>query len=265
MDDEELLRRLGKVAADQAHDGERSPWERLARGELSDDELDALERAALESADGEELLAAARPIDARAQERTVDALASHLAAARPIDARAQERTVDALATHLAPARPPARWRARVVVAAGGLALAASVALLFLARSTEPLPVYALHASGAASSRGPAPAGASADDAPCVLHASASGSFELVARPDDAVQGSLDARAFVVRGGEVHAWEGALAISPQGSVRILDENRKLAGAEALRLVVGRPQQLAPERALALARGAGGPGGRSCAAP
>jgi hypothetical protein len=217
MADDKLLQELGKLAAEQRREGERSKWERLAKGELAASEVEDLEQGTSE------------------EERAL------LAAARPLDQSSRDRTFEMLAAHVRPqATPITRLRSRIGAIAGALAVAAGIAL-FLARSGPgDLPVYALDSSGASTSRA-APA---TDSNGCRLHASQRGSFELVVRPNDRVEGSVAAQAFLVRGVDVEPWSGAFELSPQGAARILDENPKLAGASELRIVVSRPGAVDP---------------------
>jgi len=205
-DDDTLLRSLGSVAAEQEHASELAELERLAK----------------EDPAMQELLEAARPLDDLAQARIVNELSAHVS------------------------RPKKAARSRVAIAAGALALAAGVALFVRGAGGEGMPLYALEASGAASSRAPtAPAS-------CALRAGPTGSFEVVARPNDALEGSIGAQAFVVRGGAVEAFTGEVEISAKGSVRITGENRSLSAASELRVVVGRAAQVTPVGALAKAR-------------
>ena len=246
MDDDELLRKLGAVSADR--DRDRDPtaaqWERLLRGELSPSEVAELERLAEHDEEAAAMLALHRPLDASEREGIVADLASHLGSpsASPLPS--------------SPVTEPRRipWRARAFTVGAGLARAAGVALL-VTRGSAPaaLPLYTVEVTGAATSRGSAPAVATeAPGSACIIHASPRSSFELVARSDATNAGSVSAQAFVVRGGAFTPWSGALAISPSGSVRILESGALLEGASELRVVVGREEQLAGDAALARAR-------------
>lgn len=244
MDDDKLLRSLGAAAAAQQREGEGSTWERVVASKLSTEELAELERLADTQPETRELLAASRPLDADARGRIANALGDALAN-RPAPSTSTASTAPRPSSVLR----PARWRSRVGLVAGGLALAAGVAL-FVGRSGEgALPPYFLDSSGIASSR----AGAGmAPPASCVLQAGPRGSFELIARPNDAVTEPIAARAFLVRGNDVAPFPSDLEISPKGSVRLFDESRKLTGATELRVVVGRRGELSPTDALVKAR-------------
>ena len=226
MSDDKLLRMLGEVAAQQRRDGEASVWERLSRGELSPEEIAALEQGA-ESPDDQRRLSAARPIDAAAQERIARTLASRLA----------------------PIRRP-RWRRHIGFATGGLALAAGLLLFMINTRTGDLPAYELEASGSSSSR--ALPATPAVQSGCSLRADSHGSFELVARPPRAVDGAIAAHAFLARGDDVEPWIGTIQISSMGTVQLLDERQKLVGATELRIVLGRADRLTREEAQTLAR-------------
>lgn len=228
MSDDKLLRMLGSIAAEQRREGEASPHERWSRGELSTAEIAALERSTASNDDERDLLEVARPLDTAARERIV-------------------RT---LADRLAPTRRPWQWQRRVTVAVSGLALAAALALFVRQTGSGELPAYVLESSGASSSRdGPA---STAGRATCALRANTGGSFELLARPSDAVEHEVAAHAFLVRGGDVEPWKGQLRTSPKGTVQLLDETRTLDGASELRVVIGRADRLTLEHARSLAR-------------
>ena len=253
-DDDKLLRTLGALGAEEERDGQASKWERLLRGELSPEEVRELERLAEKDPDTAMLLSAHRPLGEDARARIVSDLEEHVAAPAKPEARKAE-----VLTH-------ERWRPRAYAFAGTLALAAGIALLVTRRGgPELLPPYALDVSGASLSRGPAdpsrPAGA------CVLHASARGSFELLARTEQPGAGAIAAHAFLVHDGAAVPWTGALEISASGSVRIADSAQRLVGASELRVTVGRRDELAPEKALEKARAgaSAGPGWQvlSCA--
>jgi hypothetical protein len=178
---------------------------------------------------------------------------------RPLDAAAQARIVSELAANVGPAERGAkvlrpRWGPRAYVAAGSLAMAAAVLLLVTQRrSGEALPGYALDVSGESTMRGPASAAERPAGERCVLRADTRGSFELLARPDEAAAGDVLARAYLVRGGSAEPWKDDLDVSPKGSVRIVEPASSLLGASELRIVIGRPEHLGASDALAKARG------------
>jgi hypothetical protein len=260
MDDDKLLRTLGTLAGEAERDPSASVWERLLRGELAASEVAELEQLAARDEEAASMLSLYRPLDATVREHIASELAAHLAEPGVAITAASATAASTSTTPSTVARPrPARlqpWRARVYAAsAAGLALAAGVAL-FVTHGAEPasLPLYALDVSGAATSRGPSASAPDTSSGACTLHSSARGTFELVARTEATEAGAVTARAFLVRGGETTPWPGALEVSSAGSVRILDSAERLRGATELRVVVGRKELLAPDEALAKARGA-----------
>jgi hypothetical protein len=225
MADDELLRSLGKVAADREATERRSPWERLTNGQATAEEIAELERLASED----------------------PAAATRLAAHRPLDELRRERIVAELTSRLT----RRRRRAVLLATAGGLAVAAG-AILAVGRigGPEAIPDYGVEGTAISTVRGATDAG-SRSTSTCVLDASETGSFELVARPETAAPGTIAARAFLVRGGTTSPWPGALEVA-NGSVHILDSAKLLVGASELRVVVGRPSAVDGEAALAKAR-------------
>lgn len=169
-----------------------------------------------------------------------------MAEVRPIDAAAQERMTNALAAKLQRSSR-SRWPSRVGLVTSALALAAGLTVFVRSSSTGVLPSYTLDSSGVATQRAP-----SAASGPCKLNANSTGSFELVARPDEAVEGTVRALAFAARGPNVEPWEGSLEVSPKGTVRIVGDNRTLTTASELRIVIRRTDTLSPTEALAMAR-------------
>lgn len=260
MDDDKLLRTLGGVASEEERDPARTKLERLNAGDLPADEVAELERQAETDEETAMLLSAYRPLDAGARERIAADLAAHV----PHGAAANVHSISRAAQR--PAK--GQWRARAYAGAATLALAAGIAFVITrAPASAALPPYALEVTEAASLRGPSsangaavPADPAARTRGCNLRASARGSFEVLARTDQPGAGDITAAAFVVHGGSVDPWTGALEVSPAGSVRIADSAGLLRGASELRLVVGRKAQLAPAdaRAKAVGAAAAGPG-------
>jgi hypothetical protein len=261
-DKDGLLSSLGQIAAEAERAGEASEWERLARGELSPERVAALERRAEEDEDVKALLIASRPFDAAAKERIAGALADAIA-----EQRAREKDngvsgakrVAAVASRRqdepqSPAPAPdnvrrLRWRSRVPIVVGAVAIAAAVAFVLRPSASGDLPLYAIESSGASSSRAPSTSASSA----CVLHTSATGSFELVVRANDAVRGAVVAHAFALRGKELVRVASEIDVSETGSVRLSAANETLEDASAIVIVVGRPEVVGPaERALAKAK-------------
>jgi hypothetical protein len=231
--DDEILRKLGNVAAEQERESCASPYEALLRRELPSAAADELEARAREDEDVARALSAYRPLD----DARIDAIALGLASrARPI--RTSRRVRALLATSSA------------------LAAAALVALVTRSsgfrgarESAEPaaLPVFVLEASGASSMRG-GTGGAATADPSCVLPAAAAGFFELVVRAEEPPEGPIAARVFLVRDAAIVPWAGAMEIDG-GSVRVIDAAARLLGATELRIVVGRPEVIGRAAELA----------------
>jgi hypothetical protein len=173
-------------------------------------------------------------------------------ASAPLDAAARARIADHLADHLerpARASPPvgfARWRSTFGVASAIVALAAGIALVVTHGSSgDPLPAYVLVGSGTSTERGPS----EREPRSCVVRASAIGSFEIVARPDESVHGEVVARAYLVRDRQLVVAAFVPEVSSQGAVRLLGATSALVGASEVVFVVGRPGAIPPADTLA----------------
>jgi hypothetical protein len=232
-DDDDLLRALGRTAAAQRDEEHNDPmsevWERAVRGQLTAQELHALEALAEHD----------------------EAVGAKLEAFQPLHATARAAIVEDLHAH----RRPILWssRVRTIRIAAAVALAASVALVLRPSppiAPVPLTVYTLEATAPAATRGPG-APSSLPEA-CTLHSYSSGTFELWARTENDATGTVNASAFVVRDGEAEAWRGNLEVASSGSIRIVDARERLTNVSALRLVIARPGVVTPARARALAR-------------
>ena len=115
-----------------------------------------------------------------------------------------------------------------------LAVAAAV-LLYMGRADEAhvgLPDYSVMATGETEMRG-----ADQPHATLELRGSASGSFEIVARPATTVPSPVVAYLFAMGEGEPNPVDAKVDIAPEGSVRIKGQARGLAGARELRVVLG----------------------------
>lgn len=234
---DERLHELGEVAAEQRRELEASRWTRLTRGELSPEEIAALEAEAALDEEAAYALGAARPLDDAARARIASHLTSRIA---PRDSGARVVML----------------RRVVGFAAGAVAVAAG-AMLVATRGPhdEALPRYDVEVLQVATARR---AGAGEVHSSCVVRADRGGSFEVLLRAEVPARG-VAARAFVARGDEIAPWAGALEISDEGSVRILDDASKLRDVAELRVVVGRARELEGERAASIARGPAAAGG------
>ncbi len=171
-------------------------------------------------------------------------------ASRPLDADARARIVEKIAFSLPRKKPTMRgaaWRSRAPMVLGALALAAVIAFVLRPKPPGDLPLYEIESSGVSSARAPA-----ATPSSCVLHASSTGSFELLVRANDAVHGSIVAHAFAERASGIERIATDIEVSPTGSVRVSAPNARLEGAKAILVVVGRSEALDADTALTKAR-------------
>lgn len=223
---DDLLKELARVARERREAEAREPkWEGLAEGTLSEEERRELERLAGESPEAEAAHEAFRPLDTAAKERIVARLEQEGAGRKVVSLASRRRL------------------ARVVVPALA-ALAAGVLLFVLPRSgAAPVPDYALSFAGEQAVRADVPEA----EVPRVGPGSR---FTVLLRPQRAVEGKVEARAFLVRPGEARAWSPQrLEVSEEGAVRIQGEGAALAsvppGEWTLAVVVGRPGSLPDE--------------------
>lgn len=189
--------------------------------------------------------------DARAEDAPAESEVERreLEAARPLGADAEGRVADRLLASRSRAPAPrsnvTALRARVLKIAGPLAIAALMVLVFTMRGPRgddgpELPGYTVAAAGEQAMRGaPEPAAAPR----ITLRGGASARFEVVARPERASPERVAAFAFVVRGDGVASLDDAnVEVSKDGAVRVTGAARELAGATALRVVVGAPRAI-----------------------
>lgn len=188
--EDDLLRELADVAKERAADDEA--WEKLARGELSDEEAAAL-GADLPPEELETMRALYAPIDPLAKARIArDAAEQIVGEHKPRQAR--------------------RWIAPTL---GAIAVAALVLLFAWPRHS--LPDYAIELSeGAATQRG--------DRAPSARYRS-SDRLEILLRPATRVEGSVSVAVF---DGDA-PWNVPVEIVPSGAVRIVGTAGDLLGA------------------------------------
>lgn len=239
-DDDELLRALGRRARERTRAEDRVLG--ASSGPVappSDAIREASDDAPIDASDDAQIVAismAKAPLDAAAQDRLVDAIASNL----DLERRRREASAK-------------RPRARLWTAFGALAIAAAIGFFVLRpRDVFPaLPDYAAEGSGVASARGPRePA-----DAGCTVRGGGGGSFEIVLRPTVATTEPVTARVFPVdrASGEAAATSLPFApdLAPTGAIRLVGESGPLAGTRELRILVGRPEVLASTEAAAIA--------------
>jgi ferric-dicitrate binding protein FerR (iron transport regulator) len=220
---DELLKELARVARERREEESREArWEGLAQGTLSEEERRELERLAGETPEAHAAYEAFRPLEPEARERIV--------------ARLEQEGTGAKVVPLASRR---RVMARVVVPAALAAMAAGVLLVVLpVGGGAPVPEYALSFSGEQAVRSDAPEAE-------VVRLGPGSRFTLVLRPEQGVEGKVEARAFLVRPGEARAWSVPMEVSAEGAVRIQGRAEELPvppGEWTLAIAVGRPGAL-----------------------
>lgn len=222
-DEDELLRALGKLAAEEARALEA--YERVARGDASSRDEDAVtDREVLEGL-------------------------------RPLGPELEASIAATLAERAAPPRRARSWSRRAASIGAALLLAAGVALVLRPSREGALPSYTVDVPALATMRGPGdappPGGA------CAVRAGSRGEIELTLTPERAVRDEVGVRAYLQRGAELVDAAPRVERSPDGAVRLTVPRTALLGASELRLVVGLPSALdaAPQRAR---EGGAGPG-------
>ncbi len=264
MSEQDLLAALGRVAREQEEaDPLDERWDRLAAGELSDEERAELESLAEESDEAAAALATFSPLDGAALDRMADRVVAEQAAER-VEEPAPERVEEpAAAPAVVPAEPPASeperrpgilpgllaalaypfrrpalWGATLAPAA---AVAAALLLVLRPAGGPPLPGYQGGVGG-----GDRPAGGAASLPAEVRELTPGSRLELVLRPASAVAGTVVAVTFVVEGGEVRPWPVLPELSPDGAVRVAGTAAELlpgvSGERELVLVAGRPGEV-----------------------
>jgi hypothetical protein len=218
---DDLMLKLGRHArAEPDPAGADDPvWERLASGRLT----------------------MAEDAELRLRAATDPGVAALYEAYRPLEASTKDRIARGALEHLRPARRRAGWWRRAALVAAPLAAAAAVVILLTRAAPPPgadaaLPTYALVVMGGDQTTR---SGAAPDSAPIELHRGSR--LEIVLRPATPVSSPVVVSAFLVRGGEAHAWSVPMDRSTDGAVRIAGEARTLlavpAGSWDLAFVVG----------------------------
>lgn len=237
---DKLLQELGRVARErQQAEARDERWESLTEGTLSEEDRRELERLAGQEPSAAEAYEAYKPLDAAAKERIAARLEQQLAGQSTQQAPAPARVV--------PISSSRRWRG-VVPAVAALAAAAAILVLVLPRQPPPLPGYTLSLSSEQGVRSGTPE-------PEVPRLGPGSQLDVLLRPEQAVEGPLEVRAFLVRPGEARAWSPPLERSPEGAVRIRGPVETLLsippGEWTLAVAVGRPGALpeAPGEVLA----------------
>lgn len=263
-ENDESLAQLADAARDEVQEDPR--WEAMARGELSDSEREAL----LSREGAREIEPAFRPLDLSTRERIVDAIvaqASAQASGEPAPAAktsakpalklvASNPTREAdggdvtkvAAPHVAAkmASKPRRFLPAALLA-GAISAAAAVAAMWSGHATN-LPSYSVSVQGGERiERG---ASAPSDAVPRVGPGSR---LSITLRPAERIEGVIEARAVLRRGGEVRAWAPAFEAAEGGALRVSGTRESLfagvpAGDWELVFAVGRASDLPSVSAL-----------------
>lgn len=248
MSDERLLHDLARLAREQAQDDPGPEWERLASGDLSPEEVEALRREAARSPEAAAAWEAFQPLDEDFRASLVGRVRDELAS--PVSPPAPEARV-----------LPFRRRVPAWLRRGALpALAAAILLVALwpAGGPEALPDYELRLGGTLrSERSAAEAPSPVEGEPVPF--AAGNRFEVLLTPATSAGPDVEARVLVSRaaGFEPLALPSP-AISGDGALRIAgvvgDDVRLPAGEATLLVVVGRAGALpaGPELEARLAR-------------
>ncbi len=237
MGEDDLLKALGRLGRED-RESEASAlderWDALAAGELSAEEVRALEREAEESEEAARAWAAFQPLGADRRRAVLDAArAAHDAAGR------EEAGTSPTVRPFRPrsvTRRAMRW-----LPAAALVAASLVLLLRTPAEVAPLPGYVLEIQGTAREvRG----AGDATPAPEVLRLAPGSRLRLGLAPEVAVDGPVEAAVYLGSTGALRRLEEAgLEVAESGSVRLLGTvGRDLdlpAGAAELVVVIARP--------------------------
>lgn len=243
-DFDDLLGRLR--AADPARDPR---WDALADGRLSAEDARAAEEAC---ARGDAPAGASEAFQPMTAERRAAILSNVL------------RDIGGEPGAITPARASTTsYRRRAIVIAGGLSLAAAMGLLFLSRSPEPLPLYALSIEGGAAVRG-TPRGAAPSGPSEALRLAPGGRARITIAPMTAVRGGVEARFFVASEGVVRRWDPSARVTEEGTIELDDVRAERMpsdiGARSrevdLWIAIARPGRMVGEDALISQIGARG---------
>lgn len=282
MNDDELLRRLAEAAREEerAERDRLDPrWDGLAAGRLSEEDEAALRRRAEESMEARQALETFSPFGDDFRARVVRAAREQLGpAAAPSPAAAEVDTGwteaegqserpderlrgDGLAGLRVPDEPAPRgaapaeraaWtlpressRSRPSLWAAAAALAAAVlaVVLWPEAGRAPLPGYQAVLEGALRvERGPGDPGVSEPAWPEATAFAPGNRFELVLRPETAVEGAVEVRTFRQEGDSLVPWPLPAETPEGGAVRIAGtvgrEVELPSGESTLVVVIGR---------------------------
>lgn len=252
MSEDDLLRKLGQVAREQAAGEPRAlddRWDRLAAGALSVDEEAELRRLAETSDDARDAWEAFRPLGADFQAGVVAAITAQTAGERSAPSAGSAAQVPAATTSVPAGKVlPFHRNVRRLAAWGAALGAAAAAMAGLLVRVPPLPAYAVAelSGGSRMTRG------EVMETP-TLHPG--DRFQASLRPETAVKRarSLRAEAFLLRGTELRPLDVQTELDTSGALRVTGtlEADFTPGPWTLWLVVGRRGSLPdPERLRSL---------------
>ncbi|MDC0744110.1 hypothetical protein [Polyangium mundeleinium] len=225
MKDDDLLDALGRAA--RKNDLLADPrWDALARGELSDEEIQKLAEGSAATRDAVE---AFRPLGAQANACLTEQALVAIGAQNPGAAPAEVVRIH---------RPR-----RALLALFAACLTAAVAFVLLSRNDAepPLPMYALSVEGGDRSfRADAPS----PDEPRLAPGSR---LSLSIRPAADVLGVVEARAYSIRDGVVAPCRPRIEIAATGAILVTGSREELfpdigPGRLEIAILVGRPETL-----------------------
>ena len=205
MNEDRLLGELGDLAR-QAEEAEKARWDerwdRLAAGTLTEEEDEELRALAATSIEAREAYKAFRPLGPDFQARVVESIAAELE--RPAGAAERKE----------PRPPVLPFRLAVRIGGWVSAAAAAAAVVVLLRPPAPLPAYEITVSGGFSTmRGELTEGPIQGFAP-------GDNIQVRLRPSESSRaGRLEARLFLLRGGELRRLETQHEIDPGGAVKM----------------------------------------------
>lgn len=238
MKNDELLE---PTAAPNEEDLALQPrWTALRDGAISEKEMAALEEEAQQSEDARLLFDAYRPLDRAARERITARVMASVREQRPPPGPSPQPRPPAVVPVPVPSRP--HVPPRLIALLGGAVLASAVAVG--ARGcTTPLPEtaqLAMTIDAEKTVRGAAPS----NELP---HLGPGSTFTVQLRPSQAIDGKLEARAFLVRDERARVWPVPIELAPGGAARISGTKEALfpgigAGRWEVMVVVGRPGKL-----------------------
>jgi len=227
-----------------------------------------------------EIEALSREVDQPLSRASLDRIARRITEmqgreARTSSAASESPPIDEVAT--ARSAPVRRWSARrrlgfvSLVGTGGIVATAAALALWARPASQDLvlPPYTVAASGGMREDRGATRPPSADETTAPLQRVRPDSELVVTlRPATTVDGTVEARAFLVQGTDVSEVRALTQIAPSGAVELRLRGADIAGERhghaLLRILVGRPGSIAPA-SPAIERGTSGPGRRVLTVP